>query len=238
MISSSTPSSAPTSTIIQIINVISPNVSFNFDQLTSSQTLNLLNSNYDLSGCIVNCSNSGSCKFDLNKNEFYCLCDSIYLSGSACQTDTRPCSSNPCLNNATCVDYTNSKSYNMTLTSNSSFNCLCNKYYAGSFCESKIDICQNETCSGNGNCKDVNDQPKCECFAMYLGDKCDTQSSELKAVKAIISFASIVAIISVIVFYSCILCIDLTKFCFRRGKFDSKYRHFKNNRVQHFIYYN
>lgn len=192
--------------------------SFNFPQLTTQQKLSLLNSGYDMSSCIVNCSNSGQCNFDITLNIFYCVCDSTFLSGSACQLDTRPCSSNPCLNNASCVDYSNFFNYNISILSNSSFYCVCDKYHQGSYCESKIDVCQNETCSGNGICQDLNNNPTCKCLSMYIGEKCDQQSSELKAAKAIVWFTSIIAIITIILFYSIILMMDITKYCFKRNE--------------------
>jgi hypothetical protein len=138
------------------------------------------------------------------------------MSGYACQTDTRPCSSNPCLNNATCVDFSNSMNYKMSAiidTNSSSFYCLCDEYYEGSYCESKIDLCRNETCSNNGICYESNNLPKCKCFNMYYGDKCESQSNELKTIKAIISYTTIIAIVIIILFYSCFAMMDLTKFC-------------------------
>ena len=114
-------------TLIPVI-VISPNISFSFSDLSSTQTLQLLNSNYDMSGCIVNCSNHGTCKFDSTGNKFMCACDG-YFTGAACQTDLRACSSNPCMNNATCVDvYSNSTSNNSSLGS-WTFSCECQKSY-------------------------------------------------------------------------------------------------------------
>ena len=214
--SSLTSSIATSSSSISMGNLIlNLNSTFNFSQLSNFQTINLLNSNYDLSGCIVNCSNRGLCKFDLVNNNFICSCNSIYLSGYACQIDTRPCSSNPCLNNATCVDYSNSGYYNMSRIINansSSFYCLCDQYYKGTYCESKIDVCLNETCSSNGNCFDLNNKAKCKCFSMYSGDKCESESNELKTVKTIISLASILAIIILVLFYSCFVLMDITKF--------------------------
>jgi hypothetical protein len=188
----------------------------NFAQLNSSQIIGILNSNFDLSGCIVNCSNNGQCQFDSLINNFFCSCNSVYLSGYACQIDSRPCSSNPCLNNGTCVDYSTSSKYNISsiLGKNySSFNCLCDENYKGTYCESKIDVCQNETCSNNGNCIDLNNKAKCECFSMYSGEKCESESNELKTVKKIISLASILAIVIIVLLYSCFVCMDITKYC-------------------------
>jgi hypothetical protein len=195
------------------------NISFSFGQLANTQTVDLLASNYDLSHCLLNCSNNGVCKFDLANNKFVCSCFSAFLSGASCQFDARPCASSPCLNNAACVDFTNAYGYNMSSnfgTNSTEFYCWCDKYHQGSYCETKINICQNETCSGNGNCVDVSNQPKCECFNMYLGEKCDTQSAEMKTVKAIISFTSIIAIITVVLFYALFIIIDLTKFYLKK----------------------
>ena len=199
----------------------------NFAQLNSSQIIGILNSNFDLRGCIVNCSNNGQCQFNSLINNFFCSCNSIYLSGYACQIDTRPCSSNPCLNNATCVDFSNSGYYNMSSligANSSSFYCACDHYYKGTFCESKIDVCQNETCSSNGNCFDLNNKAKCECYSMYSGDRCESESNELKAIKAIISLASILAIIIIVLFYSCIVFMDITKYCCKRVN-QRRYQH-------------
>jgi hypothetical protein len=191
---------------------------FNIEQLNSSLMTNLLNSNYDLSGCIVNCSNNGQCKFDSLINNFFCSCNSIYLSGYACQIDSRPCSSNPCLNNATCVDYSNSKSYN-----SSSFSCLCDEYHSGAYCESEIDICQNETCSRNGNCFDLNKKPKCKCFNMYSGDRCELESNELKTTKQIISYSTIIAIAVIIMFYCCFFLMDISKYLCKKNRHPSAF---------------
>ena len=167
--------------------------------------MSLLNSNYDLGGCLANCSNNGQCKLDSLINSFLCLCNSIYLSGSACQKDTRPCSSSPCLNNAACVD-----------SLNSSFSCVCDEYHRGANCEFEIDLCQNETCSSNGNCFSLNNTAKCKCFNMYAGEKCESESNERKALKVVNSLTCIVAIIAIIVFYSCLILMDLAKVCCKK----------------------
>jgi hypothetical protein len=188
-------------------------VFLNFERLNLVQIVSLLNSNYDLNGCILNCSNKGLCKFDLFTNKYICLCKSIYSSGYACQIDTRPCSSNPCLNNATCVDYLNHEKSN-----SSSFRCECDKYHRGTNCESEIDICQNETCSSNGNCYNLNNKAKCKCFSMYSGEKCELESNELKTNKLVISYSTKAAILIVILFYSCFVLMDISTYLCKKHR--------------------
>lgn len=62
---------------------------------------------------------------------------------------------------------------------------------------------------------------------MYLGEKCETESNELKIVKAIITTASIIAIIAVIVFYCIIMLMDISDYFMkskRRVKKKSKHK--------------
>ena len=188
---------------------IAPNTTFNLGQISPAQTIQLLNSNYDMGGCIVNCTNHGSCVFDSANNKFVCACDAYY-TGTACEIDTRACSSSPCLNNATCVDlYSNSSA--------SVFSCECGVDYEGVYCQNKINVCANETCSSNGVCEDVNSLPKCKCFSMYEGEKCSTQSNQLKTIQSLISMTSIIAIIVIVCFYLMIIVMDLIKFFTRRS---------------------
>lgn len=94
--------------------------------------------------------------------------------------------------------------------------CQCPQYYDGQNCELKLDLCQNETCSNNGNCVDNKNSVSCECYYLYEGAKCSSQSTELKTIK-IVSFTSLIIAIIIIVstyclFFSC----DLSKYCFRK----------------------
>ena len=208
--------------------VIAPNVTFNLNQLSSAQTIQLLNSNYDMGGCIVNCTNHGSCVFDSANNKFVCACDAYY-TGTACEIDTRPCSSSPCLNNATCVDlFSNS--------STSVFSCECGISYEGVYCQNKINVCANETCSSNGVCEDVNSLPKCKCFSMYEGDKCSTQSNQLKTIQSLISMTSIIAIIVIVCFYLMIIVMDLITFFTRSS--NGKLSVIRKGIITKYIYYN
>ena len=217
------------------------NSTFEFFLLKPNIIIELLNSNYDLSGCLVNCTNKGRCKYNSSNDKIICSCFSKYMSGYACQIDTRPCSSNPCLNNATCVDYTNSANYNISssLLSNrsDSFYCLCDKFYFGAHCESKIDICQNETCSNNGNCFELDYMPKCKCFNMFLGEKCEFESSELKTKKIIISFTTKLAIIVLALFFSLFIMMDLSKYYFKCFSKKRRLNPFERQKLKKFFYH-
>ena len=72
--------------------------------------------NQDLSGCLSNCTNRGSCSVD-EKGDFICSCQEFF-DGADCSVDTRACSSNPCKNNGTCLEIERVNSTN-------SFNCSC-----------------------------------------------------------------------------------------------------------------
>jgi hypothetical protein len=187
-----------------------------------------------MSGCIVNCTNHGSCVFDSASNTYSCAC-SVFFTGKACQTDTRACSSSPCLNNATCVDIFSNSTTNSSSIGGSGFSCDCQKGYEGVYCESKINVCANETCSGNGNCVDMNNLPKCKCFSMYEGEKCSIQSSELNTIKSLISMSSIIAIVVITCFYLMILIMDLMD-CYTEKSKRRQVR--KNGIVRKFIYIN
>ena len=213
----------------------STGLNFNFAQLTSSQAVDLLKLDYNLDGCLLNCSNKGICTFNPDINKLFCLCNSVYLIGDSCQIDSRPCSSNPCLNNGSCSDNSNKNSFNSTLE----FKCSCDRFYEGRYCESRIDVCKNETCNGNGKCEDVNSQAKCKCFSMFLGEKCEVKSEELVKIQSVISTATLIAIIAVGLFYCSFIAMDLSKVCVRnRNKNKWKKYGSKKVHVQKFTYVN
>ncbi len=168
----------------------------------------------DLSGCLSNCSNQGYCVFN-SIQKYVCKCNQ-YKTGKACQSDFRPCSSNPCLNNGTCSSIMN----------NTSFQCICqNSLYSGIYCEQKLDLCINntETCFNNQGFCIMNDtQPTCKCLMGYSGKKCELQSTSLVITKVIINASSIVAIIVLVSFSILILCFDYTKYFLMKNKKPTK----------------
>jgi hypothetical protein len=221
------------STTNSVGNIVVLNSSFNFGQLNPNQSISLLES-YDVSSCLSNCSNKGFCRFNQNKNLFECSCFNFY-DGTKCQIDTRPCSSIPCLNNGYCIDYTNLNNFNLSLnfSSSSSFFCKCPDFYSGSYCEYKIDLCQNETCSGNGKCVETNNQTSCECFNLYEGDKCESQSSELLLIQNVISWTWKLASGVMGSFWVIIILMDLSKYCMKDSiKKISKKKKIKKSKVE------
>ncbi|RNA17175.1 transmembrane receptor [Brachionus plicatilis] len=138
---------------------------------------------YDISGCLINCSNKGVCTF---KNDRYkCDCDNENY-GSSCEKTNNPCDQkNQCLNNGTCIFIKNEKL---------NFRCECSSNFYGSHCENAIDLCENVTCSGNEYCQeDENKVPKCKCFKYYKGDKCEEIEPALQTINTVIRTSTIIA---------------------------------------------
>ena len=157
----------------------------------------------DLSACLGNCSNQGNCILNSNQ-QFVCECNQ-YKTGTACQSDSRPCSSSPCLNNGTCSSM-----------NNETFQCFCqSNFYYGTFCENKVDLCHNNTelCVYNqGYCFMNDTQPMCKCLKGYSGAKCEIVSQSLKVIKSIINAATIIAILALAAIVFFVLFLDYTKY--------------------------
>ncbi|KAL9961396.1 hypothetical protein ACROYT_G030323 [Oculina patagonica] len=73
-----------------------------------------------------------------------------------------PCSSDPCLNNATCLNGFTDKRYI----------CLCQAGYTGEHCETEIDKCTMKglRCDVNALCNSTGEMYKCECKDGFHGD--------------------------------------------------------------------
>lgn len=207
------------------------NSTFSLSTLTTEEVVSIINSDYDFSNCIVNCSSNGVCKYTGNKT-FSCECKANY-AGQTCQQDIRPCSHSPCVNNGTCVS-------NVTSTSNSnnqSYICDCPEFYYGKNCEQKVDVCQNETCSGNGNCMDVNSVPKCSCFAMYSGNHCEIESQQKKTLQQVSATTSIIAIVTLVIFYGLVVLSDILDFCcIHKDKFKPTNKKIRNINKKKLVY--
>jgi hypothetical protein len=172
----------------------------------------------DLSSCLANCSNQGIC--ELNSFEQYvCQCNQFRM-GASCQTDSRPCSSSPCLNKGTCS--------NVMDNNKTSFRCNCEKnLYFGVHCEHHVNLCSNNTeiCFNNqGYCIMNGTKPMCKCFMDYSGNNCEIMSTSLVVKKAIINVSTITAIIVIVCFIIMIISFDYTKYFLMRNKIMIKKR--------------
>ena len=159
----------------------------------------LLLSDKDISDCLTNCSNQGNCVVNSNA-DFVCECLEGF-SGRICNTDQRPCSAYPCINEGKCINIKNGTSY--------SFVCDCPYPFFGGRCQNKIDICKNVTCSGNGYCLGNLTEPVCVCADQYSGTNCENMSSKLKVIKQVISVASVLAAMILVIFFMSFIVIDV-----------------------------
>ena len=162
----------------------------------------------DLSACLADCSNQGVCV--LSQEKYICKCNQ-FRTGLSCQSDTRPCSSNPCLNNGTFS----------SLKNETSFECICQSaLFYGPNCENKHDLCLNNTeiCIKNqGTCQMNETQAFCKCFNDYTGVNCEIMSTSMVVEKSIISASSIIAIVVMVSYITIILCFDYTKYCLMKN---------------------
>ena len=163
--------------------------------------LNLLGlSGQDLTGCLSNCSNQGTCGLN-EANKLVCKCEEFF-TGDSCETDTRACSYFPCQNGANCTEVIVPNGLN-------TFNCTCNSsIYYGDRCQMKVDICEGISCSFNGKCFNIMNVPVCKCFINYNGTRCELKSEALKAIESTISCMSIVAICLIGIFFVMIMAMD------------------------------
>ena len=145
-----------------------------------------------------------------SQQQYVCQCNQ-YRTGVSCQSDTRPCSSGPCLNNGTCSNINN----------DTSFQCTCqNELFYGIHCENLINLCLNSTiCTQNqGHCQINGTQPMCKCFKDYSGTNCEIISASLVITKSIISASTIIAIAVLTCFALMVFLFDYTKFCLVKNK--------------------
>ena len=156
-----------------------------------AQLLTLFQSNgYDLTGCLLNCTQQGACTFNLITQKFTCVCNENF-AGRSCQVDLRVCSYVACLNNGTCVD--------QSVKSAGLYACQCPPGYFGVNCENRVG--QHVNCSSQGYCRvDRVGRATCVCFVEYYGSNCEYATVFIKVVKY-------VKLTSIIICAVCITCL-------------------------------
>ncbi len=169
-----------------------------------TKILQLLAGTADITPCLANCSNTGTCVLDISGN-YICLCFQNY-TGINCEKNIRPCSSSPCMNNGECLEKESSTGLYI-------FTCKCTPYFHGTYCESEYDLCANVTCN-NGRCyKKAINETACRCFYMYEGEYCDQPSGKMKNIQTVISVSTITAIVIISCFYFLIILNDFLNLC-------------------------
>ena len=183
----------------------------------------IINANYDISGCVTNCSNNGLCKLQTKIQQYSCECNGGF-SGKSCQIDSNPCSQSPCLNNGVC-------------TSNSTtFSCACKTSYSGNNCEIEENICANHTCGGNGYCFRNGTQPACRCFSGYSGNECELASNALLLIKAVQTSSLAICLGSIVFTVVTILLNDVWNYFIPKHNKDKKSKRKRKHPQLHYKY--
>ena len=167
---------------------------------------------YDLSGCLANCSNQGTCMYNTTLQLYVCLCQANFI-GSACQKDVRPCSQFPCLNNGLCSNVNTSADF----ATNATFTCDCLVNFNGDYCENEVNVCANVTCSGNGYCSKNGTIPMCNCFQDYFGDICQTEGSFIQVVRDVKWTSLVVFVLCMAFFVVTVILNDVWSYFIRRS---------------------
>ena len=91
----------------------------------------------------------------------------LTLSGVNCETDIDECASDPCQNNATCIDKINE------------FTCICQAGFTGRQCQTDIDDCESDPCGNGGQCIDGINEYSCNCTDTgFEGAQCQINIDE------------------------------------------------------------
>lgn len=148
----------------------------------------------------------------------------------SCQTNTKACSSNPCLNAGNCSDIILNPASN-------GFSCECKNNYFGVYCENRMNICDNTTCNGQGYCfiNSTTNNASCKCFPYYSGEKCEISSTYMKYRRVVITLATILAIITITAFIVFVLSMDYFKYFLNTNPLKKSKMRIKIRRFKYFV---
>jgi hypothetical protein len=208
----------------------------------------------DCSPKINPCQNNSTCTNYLGIGNYACDCKKNFY-GKNCENQLNACTNNPCLNYGKCVDKKDFGKYKVSSV-NRDFVCLCVQDFYGDYCETEKDLCQGEACLNGAMCKTFTDLKRdnqtsstnssndsyyhyytCSCTSFFYGEKCQFQSDELKLKTIISKTIGIASILSIIILYMFVICMDISKFVCRKNsnkqniiskRINLKYINFKN----------
>ena len=194
--------STPNILKFDLLNITASNLNEILD-IMSAQTTG------DLTGCLIKCFNNGQCQQNPITRMYGCLCNQ-YFFGSQCESDIRPCSKYPCLNNGVCSN---------VFTSNeiANFQCACKNSYFGVYCENQVDPCQNKTCA-NGYCINNGSVPYCKCLNNYYGNECELEMAAIKVVRGVRMSTLIICFLCISLLVSIIILNDICGIFIKKGK--------------------
>jgi len=141
-----------------------------FTPLIVSTTTPTIQSHQEASNEPHSCGSNNPCQHDsecvdVDEGHVFCFCDDGY-EGDFCETDTDECESNPCHNNATCIDGANK------------WSCECQPGFVGEDCAINIDECRINQCKNGATCIDGVNTFTCICVDGYTDWDCSTNIDE------------------------------------------------------------
>ncbi|XP_017288344.1 milk fat globule EGF and factor V/VIII domain containing b isoform X2 [Kryptolebias marmoratus] len=125
--------------------------------------------------CAVNmCLNGGTCVTGTG-TPFICICPDGF-SGDLCnETETGPCSPNPCENEGICEPMSHSRRGDVF----SEYVCKCQPGFEGVHCQTNVNDCATQPCENGGLCRDLDGDFKCHCPSPYVGKHCQLRCISL-----------------------------------------------------------
>nr|AAP05764.1 notch-like transmembrane receptor LIN-12 [Caenorhabditis remanei] len=111
------------------------------------------------------CFNGGMC------SSGFCVCQPDF-TGNQCEISRNEvtssqnlCQSDPCMNNATCID----------VDAHIGYACICQQGFEGDICERRKDICLENPCANGGTCHQNRESFSCECPSGFYGERCELE---------------------------------------------------------------
>ncbi|XP_013880529.1 milk fat globule EGF and factor V/VIII domain containing b isoform X4 [Austrofundulus limnaeus] len=125
--------------------------------------------------CAVNmCINGGTCVTGTG-TPFICICPDGF-SGDLCnETETGPCSPNPCENDGICEVMSHTRRGDVF----SEYVCKCQTGFEGVHCQTNVNDCAAQPCENGGICRDLDGDFKCHCPSPYVGKHCQLRCISL-----------------------------------------------------------